>query len=345
MTLSRTQILERIWEYEFGGSSNIVDVYVSQLRRKLRNLRSTASIVTVWGVGYKLVEETNESRIVLRLAGSYLAVFLVVIGALSALAFALVAANFRSTLGPALDTPEGNAAFAASLRSVAASIVALDGALALVVGAASYWLARAAVRPLVDAREREARFAADAAHELRTPLGIISSVAQAARDDPVRTPAALATITEHALDASALIADLLTLARNPELRNLAREPVDLEALTARQVREHQSTAAVRGVRIALHSQSAIVDGDERRLNQLLRNLLDNALRYAVASIDVAVRVERPTSARRHRRRRPGRRARTRRPSLRTIREGGRTPTGAGSASRSAAGSHGRTAAT
>ena len=142
---------------------------------------------------------TNESRIVLRLAGSYLAVFLVVIGALSALAFALVAANFRNTLGPALDTPEGNAAFAA-LRSVAASIVALDGALALVVGAASYWLARAAVRPLVDAREREARFAADAAHELRTPLGIISSVAQAARDDPIRTPAALATITDHALE-------------------------------------------------------------------------------------------------------------------------------------------------
>jgi two-component system, OmpR family, sensor kinase len=223
------------------------------------------------------------------LAGSYLAVFLVVIGALSALAFALVAANFRNTLGPALDTPEGNAAFAASLRSVAASIVALDGALALVVGAASYWLARAAVRPLVDAREREARFAADAAHELRTPLGIISSVAQAARDDPVRTPAALAAITEHALDASTLIADLLTLARNPELRNLAREPVDLEALTARQVREHETAAAARGVRIALHSQSAIVDGDERRLNQLLRNLLDNALRYAVTSIDVAVR--------------------------------------------------------
>jgi len=61
MTLSRTQILERIWEYEFGGSSNIVDVYVSQLRRKLRNMRSTASIVTVWGVGYKLVEETTRA--------------------------------------------------------------------------------------------------------------------------------------------------------------------------------------------------------------------------------------------------------------------------------------------
>jgi len=37
--------------------------------------------------------------------------------------------------------------------------------------------------------------------------------------------------------------------------------------------------------------SAIIDGDERRLAQLLRNLLDNALRYARTRIDVAVRVE------------------------------------------------------
>ena len=56
MTLTRAQILEKIWEYDFQGSSNIVDVYVSQLRRKLRTRGSTATIVTVWGVGYKLVE-------------------------------------------------------------------------------------------------------------------------------------------------------------------------------------------------------------------------------------------------------------------------------------------------
>jgi two-component system, OmpR family, response regulator len=56
MTLSRTQILEKIWDYDFQGSSNIVDVYVSQLRRKLKARGATASIATVWGVGYKLVE-------------------------------------------------------------------------------------------------------------------------------------------------------------------------------------------------------------------------------------------------------------------------------------------------
>jgi DNA-binding response OmpR family regulator len=58
MTFSRTQILEKIWDYDFQGSSNIVDVYVSQLRRKLRAPGANVSIVTVWGVGYKLVEET-----------------------------------------------------------------------------------------------------------------------------------------------------------------------------------------------------------------------------------------------------------------------------------------------
>jgi DNA-binding response OmpR family regulator len=57
MTFSRTQILEKIWDYDFQGSSNIVDVYVSHLRRKLRAAGSNASIVTVWGVGYKLIEK------------------------------------------------------------------------------------------------------------------------------------------------------------------------------------------------------------------------------------------------------------------------------------------------
>jgi DNA-binding response OmpR family regulator len=54
MALSRMQILERIWDYDFDGSSNIVDVYVSQLRRKLKRLGGDGVIETVWGVGYRL---------------------------------------------------------------------------------------------------------------------------------------------------------------------------------------------------------------------------------------------------------------------------------------------------
>jgi DNA-binding response OmpR family regulator len=54
IALSRSQIVERIWDYDFDGSSNIVDVYVSQLRRKLKALGANGVIETVWGIGYRL---------------------------------------------------------------------------------------------------------------------------------------------------------------------------------------------------------------------------------------------------------------------------------------------------
>jgi DNA-binding response OmpR family regulator len=54
IALSRAKIVERIWDYDFDGSSNIVDVYVSQLRRKLRKLGAKDVIETVWGIGYRI---------------------------------------------------------------------------------------------------------------------------------------------------------------------------------------------------------------------------------------------------------------------------------------------------
>ena len=54
IAFSRERLLEHLWEYDFEGTSNIVDVYVSQLRRKLKRAGAGDVIRTVWGVGYKL---------------------------------------------------------------------------------------------------------------------------------------------------------------------------------------------------------------------------------------------------------------------------------------------------
>ncbi|MBV9233930.1 MAG: response regulator transcription factor, partial [Candidatus Eremiobacteraeota bacterium] len=54
LALSREQIVARVWDYDFDGSNNIVDVYVSQLRRKLKVLGAPNVIETVWGIGYRL---------------------------------------------------------------------------------------------------------------------------------------------------------------------------------------------------------------------------------------------------------------------------------------------------
>jgi two-component system OmpR family response regulator len=52
--LPKTQILEHVWEYDFGGDSNAVETYVSYLRRKL-DAHGPPLIQTVRGVGYRLV--------------------------------------------------------------------------------------------------------------------------------------------------------------------------------------------------------------------------------------------------------------------------------------------------
>lgn len=54
IVLSRDQILEFVWGMSFDGSGNVVEVYVSAIRRKLRAIGAADRLVTVWGVGYKL---------------------------------------------------------------------------------------------------------------------------------------------------------------------------------------------------------------------------------------------------------------------------------------------------
>ena len=51
--LSRDQLLDLVWGYEFYGQTRTVDVHVAHLREKLSD--STLTIETVWGMGYKLV--------------------------------------------------------------------------------------------------------------------------------------------------------------------------------------------------------------------------------------------------------------------------------------------------
>jgi DNA-binding response OmpR family regulator len=50
--LSKTALREHVWDYAFADSSNIVEVYVGQLRKKL----GAARIETIRGAGYRLVD-------------------------------------------------------------------------------------------------------------------------------------------------------------------------------------------------------------------------------------------------------------------------------------------------
>lgn len=53
-TLTRSQILEHVWQYDFGGSDNVLDCYISYLRQKIDKGASLRLIHTVRGVGFRL---------------------------------------------------------------------------------------------------------------------------------------------------------------------------------------------------------------------------------------------------------------------------------------------------
>ncbi len=55
--VTRTQLLEHVWDVNYGGLSNVVDVYVGYLRRKLAAAGARTRIRTIRGVGYALEEE------------------------------------------------------------------------------------------------------------------------------------------------------------------------------------------------------------------------------------------------------------------------------------------------
>lgn len=57
IVLSREKIENHIWNYDYSGGSNVVDVYISYLRKKIDSGHSRKLIRTVWGSGWMIKEE------------------------------------------------------------------------------------------------------------------------------------------------------------------------------------------------------------------------------------------------------------------------------------------------
>jgi signal transduction histidine kinase len=193
-------------------------------------------------------------------------------------------------MGPLLLTPEGRAGFAVAMARVAWAIVAVAAPLLGLVAVAAYLLARRSIAPLEAAAQREREFAADIAHELRTPLATIATVAQAAGGDAQgEQQNAFATIAAAALDASSIVADLALLARSGGPDNLQCETIDLSDTVTRVAREYAQRNAA--PRVDLTADSVFAQADERRIAQVVRNLLDNAVRHAHTAVRVLVRAD------------------------------------------------------
>ncbi|MEO8427907.1 MAG: ATP-binding protein [Verrucomicrobiota bacterium] len=128
-------------------------------------------------------------------------------------------------------------------------------------------------------------FVANVSHELRTPLslikGFVETLQDGAKDDPVLASRFLQTIEKHADRLTYLIEDLLTISRLESGQIVMNmQPVELKGVAQRVLEDLRSRAGEKNVTI----ENAVADdlvarADADRLEQVLFNLLDNAIKY------------------------------------------------------------------
>ncbi len=132
------------------------------------------------------------------------------------------------------------------------------------------------------------QFVADASHELRTPLATIAGYTELARRRPETSGTALDKVETESARMTALVEDLLLLARLDAGRPLERTPVDLSRLLLEAVNDARVVDPDHQWRLSLPDAPLSVLGDEARLHQVVTNLLTNARKYTPTGSTVTV---------------------------------------------------------
>ncbi|MFF0523029.1 sensor histidine kinase [Actinomadura nitritigenes] len=145
--------------------------------------------------------------------------------------------------------------------------------------------------------ERLRRFAADASHELRTPVAAIRGHAELALRTREGVPPdvrhALGRIEAESVRMTDLVDDLLLLARLDAGRPLESEPVDLTRLVLDATSDARAAGPDHRWELVLPEEPVTITGDARRLHQLLANLLANARTHTPPGTHVTVRLSQP----------------------------------------------------
>jgi heavy metal sensor kinase len=144
------------------------------------------------------------------------------------------------------------------------------------------------------------RFVADASHELRTPLAAMRAeldVRLLSPDLDARSREVLESTDEEVVRMHRIVENLLTLARIDEGElPLLREPVDLREAATNVLASLSSLIEAKHLRVDLQGDPIVVDGDRARLEQVLVNLVGNAVKFSPPDGVVTVSLSRDAAS-------------------------------------------------
>lgn len=157
----------------------------------------------------------------------------------------------------------------------------------------SRYFAKKAILPVEEAYEKQKQFISDASHELKTPLAVIQTnldvlVMEETHSGQLQW---IQYIQDETLKMNKLVNDLLTLARNDEVEELALvQEVELSNIVSEVVMIYEVAA----FELSLQFDSKVmkdvkIKANKEQIIALLHILLDNALKYSNGSIEVIIR--------------------------------------------------------
>ena len=177
-----------------------------------------------------------------------------------------------------------NGILAGEVTSVWLNSLLIFGTVFAAIFILSIFLSKMAVKPVEKSIEEQKRFIADASHELKTPLAVISANTKILKNIDTgvnpKTSEWLKSTEEEVDHMSSIIADMLNLAQSEALREISKSEFDMTRLASQICLQFEALSYDKNVSLEYEIEDGInYFGNEKMIKQLFMIFIDNAIKY------------------------------------------------------------------
>jgi two-component system sensor histidine kinase CiaH len=229
----------------------------------------------------------------IKLTAFYLLILVAVISVFSLLLFQYTVQHLRDNVEE--DSSQQAVVVERTIEGLGKTMIIADGIVIAIAGFLSYWLAGSTLIPIGVALSAQEQFSANASHELRTPLSVIRTDLEVFLKKQQPTIEDARNVASRSLEEinrmNGMVENLLILARSKK----SDVPIEFEEVSIAKpiniaTKKLEHAAEIKHLSLVIKKDAdALISGNERMLEQLFFNLIQNAISYTNAgSVTVTI---------------------------------------------------------